>query len=65
MLSQKLSLAAWKVSKNVWQQEEFQTGLQNLCQIPEEEAQFFLTNGPGISDLAGVMNRKLIPFDVM
>ena len=60
-----LQLAVWVVSGIVWQQKAYQTGLQSLSQIPEGRAQFLLTNRPGESGLAGVVNGKLIPFDVL
>ena len=60
-----IQLAVWVVSGIVWQQKAYQTGLQSLSRIPEGRAQFLLTNRPGESGLAGVVNGKLIPFNVL
>ena len=65
VVNQTLKLAAWLVSGNHSHQKTFQTKLQSLYQIPEEKVQSLLTNRPGASGLAGVVNRRLIPFDVL
>ena len=65
VVNQTLRLAAWLVSGNHWHQKAFQTKLQSLYQIPEEEVRSLLTNRPGASGLAGVVNGRLIPFNVL
>ena len=65
VVNQTLRLAAWLVSGNHWHQKAFQTKLQSLYQIPEEEVRSLLTNRPGASGLAGVVNGRLISFNVL
>ena len=61
VVNQTLRLAAWLISGNHWHQKEFQTKLQSLYQIPEEEVRSLLTNSA--SGLTGVVNGRLIPFN--
>ena len=63
--NQALTLAAWNVSRKVWQQKTFQRGFPDLCQVIEEQAQFLLMNRSNASGLAGVLKGKLIHFDVI
>ena len=63
VVNQTLRLAAWLISGNYWHQKAFQTKLQSLYQIPEEEVRSLLTNRPGASGLASVVNGRLIPFN--
>ena len=65
VVNQTLRLAAWLVSGNHWHQKAFQTNLQSLYQILEEEVRSLLTNWTGASVLAGVVNGSLIPFNVL
>ena len=65
LLQGQLQLAAWVVSGLPWCRKAYQNQLQTLSQIAEEKAQFLLTNRPGESGLAGVINGKMIPFTVM
>ena len=63
LVNQTLRLAAWLIFGNHWHQKAFQTKLQSLYQTPEEEVRSLLTNRPGASGLAGVVNGRLIPFN--
>ena len=65
VVNQTLRLVAWLVPRNHWHQKAFQTKLQSLYQIPEEEVRSLLTNRPGAIGLAGVVNGRLIPFNVL
>ena len=60
-----LQLGAWMVSGNIWQQKEYQSRLQTLYKTVGEQEKRLLTNRPGISCLAGVINKKLIHFNVL
>ena len=60
-----LFLVAWLVSGQIWRQRDYRKGLQTLSSVPEEKALHLLTNRPGESGLAGVIENKLIPLDVM
>ena len=60
-----MQLAVWVVSGSVWQRKEYQKGLQILLSHQEEKVLSQLTLRTGISALAGVLNKKLIQFDVM
>ena len=60
-----MQLAVWFVSGSVWQRKEYQKGLQTLLSHEEEKVLSQLTHRPGISGLAGVLNKTLIQFDVM
>ena len=65
VVNETLRLAAWLVSVNHWHQKAFQAKLQSLYQIPEEKIQSLLMNQPGASGLVAVVNRRMIPFDVL
>ena len=60
-----LQLAVWVVSGNVWQRKEYQKGLQTLLSHQEKKVLSQIIHRPGISGLAGVLNKTLIQFDVM
>ena len=60
-----MQLAVWFVSGSVWQRKEYQKGLQTLLSHQEEKVLSQLTHRPGISGLAGVLNKTLIQFDVI
>ena len=60
-----MQLAVWVDSRSVWQRKEYQKGLQALLSHQEEKVLSQLTHWPGISRLAGALNKKLIQFDVM
>ena len=58
-----LQLVAWKVSRKPLR--EYQNSLLHLSQIPEDQGQYQITNRPGESGLAGVVNGSLIPLQVI
>lgn len=60
-----LQLVAWTVSGNNLLQREFQKNLPNLLLNPGEKVQSLITTRPGESGIAGVMQKKLIHFDVL
>ena len=60
-----IQLAVWVVSESVWQRKEYQKGRHTLLSHQEEKVLSQLTHRPGISRLAGVLNKTLIQFDVM
>ena len=60
-----LQLVAWKVSGKPWKVREYQNLLPHLSQIPEGQGQYLITNRPGESGLAGVVNGRLIPLQVI
>ena len=60
-----LRLVAWKVSRKPWKVREYQNLLPHLSQILEDQGQYLITNRPGESGLAGVINEKLIPLQVI
>ena len=60
-----MGLAAWIITGNIWLKKEFQKGLQILSFHEEERVLTQITVRPGISGLAGVINRRLIHFDVL
>ena len=60
-----LKLVAWKISGRIWQTREYQKGLQDLSQMPEDRVHSLITNRPGESGLAGVVNNKLIPLNAL
>ena len=65
VVNKSLRLVAWKVSGIAWPRKEFRQGLQNLSQVPEDQAHHLITNQPGINRLAGVVNGKLIRIHVI
>ena len=60
-----LQLVAWKVSGKLWKVREYKNSLPHLSQIPEGQGQYLITNRPGESGLAGVVNGRLIPLQVI
>ena len=60
-----LQLVAWKVSGKFWKVREYQNSLPHLSQIPEGQGQYLITNQPSKSGLAGVVNGRLIPLQVI
>ena len=60
-----IQLAVRFVSGRVLQRKEYQKGLQTLLSHQEEKVLSHLTHQPGISGLAGVLNKTLIQFNVM
>ena len=60
-----LQLVAWKVSGKLWKVREYKNSLPHLSQIPEGQGQYLITNRPGESGLAGVVNGMLIPLQVI
>ena len=63
--NQTMRLAAWIITGNIWLRKEFQKGLQTLSFHQEERVLTQIIVPPGISGLAGVINRKLIHSDVL
>ena len=51
---------AWLVSDKVYPQKGYQKGLSALSQVPEEQVLSQITIRPGESELAGVIESKLI-----
>ena len=60
-----LHLVAWKVSGKSWKVRKYQNSLPHLFQISEGQDQYLITNRPGKSGLADVMNERLIPLQVI
>ena len=60
-----MRLAAWIITVNIWLKKEFQKGLQTLSFHEEERVLTQIIVRPGISGLAGVINRRLNHFDVL
>ena len=60
-----LRLVAWHLSGNPFLPKDYQRGLQTLSEIAEDKAHCLLTNRPGESGLAGVVNKRLILFDAL
>ena len=63
--NQTIRLIAWIITDNIWLRKEFQKGLQTLSFHQEERVLTQIIVRPGISGLAGVINRKLIHFYVL
>ena len=59
-----LQLGAWLVSGKTWKIKHFQQGLQTLLQVPDQQGHDLITTQPGRNSVAGVVNRKLIQFNV-
>ena len=57
-----LPLAAWKISGEIWYQNDFQESPPNYCQKQDDRERNWLTQGPGKSGVAGVVNEKWIHF---
>ena len=62
---QQTTMVAWKVSGKPWTVRECQNSLQHFSQTPEGQGQYLITNRPGESGLAGVMNKRLISLQVI
>jgi len=60
-----LNLAAWMVTGIDCHRKEFQKKLPDLSLRVEENHQRLVTHRPGISELAGVIGKKLIHFNVL
>ena len=60
--NRKLMLADWKVTGNSLRWKEFQAMQPNLYPSQEDRIPLQVTNRPGISELAGVLGKKLIHF---
>ena len=60
-----LHLVPWKVSGKSVKVRGYQNSLPHLSQIPEGQDQYLITNWPGESGLAGVMNQRLIRLQVI
>ena len=60
VLNQSLRLAAWIISGRTYKKRAFQNRLQSLSYHPKDQVQIQITNRPGRSGLAGVINNKLI-----
>ena len=65
VVQRSLSLAAWIISGRTCKQEDFRSKLPNLSYLQNDQVQTLITNRPGRSGLAGVVNNKLIHFNVM
>ena len=63
--NQTMRLAAWIITGNIRLRKEFKKRLQTLSCHQEERVLTQNIVRPGISWLAGVINRKLIHFDVL
>ena len=61
----KVSGKAWKVSEKLWKVREYQNSLPHLSQTPEGQSQYLITIRPGESELAGVVNGRLILLQVI
>ena len=57
-----LRLAAWKVTGKPWKWKELQTVQPSLSPYPGNQVQLQVTNRPGTSGLAAVVDKKLIQF---
>ena len=60
-----LRLAVWTISGKDYLRTEFQKQLPNLLQVQDEKVHRQITIRPGECGLAGVINNRLIHFDVM
>ena len=60
-----LRLAVWTISGKDYLRREFQKQLTNLLQVQDEKVQSQITIRPGECGLAGVINNKLMQFNVM
>ena len=62
--NQIMRLPAWIITGNIWLRREFQKGLQTLSIHQEERVLTQIIVRPRISGLTGVINGKLIHFNV-
>lgn len=65
LLNQSLQLVAWTVSGKNSKQMEFRKKLPISSQQQEGQERFLITNRTGISGVAGVVEGRLIQFDVL
>ena len=63
--TQALQLVAWTLSGDSSLQREYLAKVQLLSQLPDERVHFLITNRPGESRAAGVVDGKLILSDVL
>ena len=62
---QPTTLGGMEGFKKALEVREYQNLLPHLSQILEDQGQYLITNRPGESGLAGVINEKLIPLQVI
>ena len=65
VVNNQLQLATWKVSENPTLQKEFQSGLQSSSYQDRAKVPTQHTSWGGSGGLAGVLQGRLIPFQVM
>ena len=53
-----------EITGKPWKWKEFQTMQPNLSSCPGDQVQLQVINLPGTSGLAGVVDKKLIQFDL-
>ena len=63
--NQSLQLVAWMISGKESKLREYHRKLQSLSVHREDRVHNLITNRPGASGIAGVVQDKLIPFDVL
>ena len=62
IVNKTLQLSAWMISGKNWLVEKFQRGLNHYSLNPDQRGHELITTQPGRILIAGVSNRKLIPF---
>ena len=62
MVENSLKLVAWLVSGKPYRVKKFQKILLTLSQIPDEKGYSLIMSQTEENGLAGVLNKKLIPF---
>ena len=61
-----LKLVAWTISANLYLQQLYRNKLLNLYQLTDENiVSSLIPNWPDASSVAGLVNKKLVPFDVI
>lgn len=65
VLNQNLQLVAWTVSGINCKQKDYRRKLRTLSSQQEGEVQQHITMPPGASGVAGIVEGKLIPFEVL
>ena len=63
--SRTLGLAVWTISGKDYLKRDFQKQLPILLQVQDEKSQSQIISRPGDCGLAGVINNRLMHFDVM
>ena len=58
-------IVAWNISGKTYRQREFQKGLQTLLPTPGAQAPVSITNWLDQNGLAGVVDGKCVPLDVI